>query len=208
MSFNPKQPRDKTGKWIDSESIKNYKSMQKKNIKYYTDSGSSVEDKYKNLNDEQKRIAESFVAINEGRHLNEISAIYNNGGTTKDVKLYLEDRGYNPKRLDQYLDVDNYMNLATPYNGHITRLLRDDRGIFDKFNEGDTMEFDRFTSFGKEGNEFKIKGGNLFLHIEKNTRGISIEHLMPYKEEREVLINKGKYKVIRKEEGHIFLEEI
>ena len=208
MAFDPKQPRDRTGKWIDSETIKNYKSLQKKNIKYYNEKGSEIKDKFKNLNEEQKEIVESFNAINDGRYLNEISAIFNNGGTVNDVKNYIEERGYNPKRLDQYLHVDNYMNLSKPYEGHITRLFRDDKGIFDKMDKNDIMEFDRFTSFGKEGNNFKIKGGNIILHIEKNTRGIDIENLMPFKEEREVLINKGKYKISKKEEGHIYLEEI
>jgi len=151
------------------------------------------------------------VSLNDGRWVNEISAIYNNGGTTQDVKNYISEKGYNENRLNQFLHIDNYMNLKPAYDGEITRLIRDDREIFNKFNIGEEMNFDRLTSFGKAGNEFKIKGGNLRIHIEKNTRGKDISNLMPFKEEQEVLINGGKYRIIDKKEGsinHIYLQEV
>ena len=211
MAFDKNQPRDKAGRWINAGSIKDYKKLENKEIKHYNKSGSENIDKYKGLSEEQIEIVQSFEAINDGRYINEISAIMNNGGTLNDVKNYVADKGYNEKRIDQYFHVTNYMQMKKPYEGEITRLLRDDRGVFESFNVGDEMNFDRLTSFGKEGNDFKIKGGNLIIHISKNTRGIDISNLMPFKEEMEVLVDAGKYKVVDKKEGgknHIYLEEI
>ena len=211
MAFDKNQPRDKAGRWINAGSIKDYKKLENKEIKHYNKSGSENIDKYKGLSEEQIEIVQSFEAINDGRYINEISAIMNNGGTLNDVKNYVADKGYNEKRIDQYFHVTNYMQMKKPYDGEITRLLRDDRGVFESFSVGDEMKFDRLTSFGKEGNDFKIKGGNLIIHISKNTRGIDISNLMPFKEEMEVLVDAGKYKVVDKKEGgknHIYLEEI
>ena len=211
MAFDKNQPRDKAGRWINAGSIKDYKKLENKEIKHYNKSGSENIDKYKGLSEEQIEIVQSFEAINDGRYINEISAIMNNGGTLNDVKNYVADKGYNEKRIEQYFHVTNYMQMKKPYEGEITRLLRDDRGVFESFNVGDEMNFDRLTSFGKEGNDFKIKGGNLIIHISKNTRGIDISNLMPFKEEMEVLVDAGKYKIIDKKEGnknHIYLEEI
>jgi hypothetical protein len=206
MSFNSEHPRDKTGRFINKTSIANYEKLQNKEIEHWTKSGSSNPNKYKGLNKEQKDIVDSFEQINSNRTLNEISALANNG---VDFKTITEK--YGEERVKQYLHVDNYMKLKKPHEGEITRLLRDDRDVWNKFNVGDNMEFDRFTSFGEKGNEFKIKGGNLRLHIVNNTRGKSISNLMSAKEEKEVMIDKGKYKVVKKEEGsinHIYLEEI
>jgi hypothetical protein len=203
MSFDSEHPRDKTGKFINKTSVQNYEKLQTKDIQHWTKSGASNPNVYKGLNKEQKEIVDSFKKIDESRILNEISALSNNGVDFKTIK-----EKYGEENVKSYLHVDNYLKSSPPYEGHITRLMRDDRGVFDKFNVGDSMEFDRFTSFGEKGNNFKIRGGNLTLHIEKNTRGKSIKNLMAEKEEREVLLDAGKYKVIDKYSGHIFLEEI
>jgi len=203
MSFNSEHPRDKTGKFINKKSVENYEKLQSKDIQHWTKSGSRNKDAYKGLNKEQKEIADSFKMIDENRILNEISALANNGIDFKTIK-----EKYGEESVKQYLHVDNYLKFSPPYNGHITRLMRDDRGIFYKFNVGDNMEFDRFTSFGEEGNHFYIREGNLTLHIEKNTRGKSIKNLMVEKHEQEVLLDAGKYRVTDKYSGHIYLEEI
>ena len=211
MSFNSDHPRDKSGKFISKASVQNYEKLQNKNIEHFDKWGSTNDDKYKGLNKEQKDIVDSFGSFDSNRSINEISALDNNG---VDFKTITEK--YGKERVDQYIHVTNYMQSLPAHKGEITRLIRDDSGVFNKFNVGDEMNFDRLTSFGEKGNEFKINGGNTRIHIKENTRGKNVKNLMRAKEEREVIINVGKYKVIEKiaadyadyNLNHIYLEEI
>jgi len=211
MSFNSEHPRDKTGKFINKKSVANYEKLHDKDIVYFDKWGGINENKYKGLNKEQREIVDAFDVINTSRSLNDISALDNNG---IDFKTITEK--YGSERVKQYLHVTNYMDSMPAYKGEITRLVRDESSVFKNFNVGDEMNFDRLTSFGEKGNEFKIQGGNLRIHIENNTRGKKISNLMHLKHEKEVLLNAGKYKVIKKIEAdhesynlnHIYLEEI
>ena len=220
--FSVKQKRDKSGRFAgDGHTTKktadegdisggggggDYISLQKKNIEHYTKSGSGNPDKYKGLNENQIEIVKSFEAMNDNRSINEISSLSNKGISKNEII-----KEYGVDDYKKYENVKNYIDKAPAYNGKIERLIRDDKGIFDSAKAGDTLEFNRLTSFGEEGNEFKIRGGDLKIHIEKNTKGKSIKNLMPFKEEKEVLINNGKYKILKKEVdnfNHIYLEEI
>lgn len=196
-------PRGADGRFISKQEIKDIKSLEKKSVEHWTKSGSKNPDKYKGLTKGQSATVDAFDAINDGRELNSISQEIASGKSFAEVS-----GGHSPEAMEKYRRVDNYMRVADKYEGHVTRLMRDDKGIFDMYNAGDTMTFDRLTSFGKEGNDFNIRGGNLTIHIERSTRGTSIEHLMQAKEEREILMPPGKYRVINKEPGHIYLEEI
>ncbi len=201
--YNPDQPRDEFGKWVGGKEEKDIKSLSGKEVNHYTESGSDNKEKYKNLNDNQKRIVKSFVQLNEHRTINDISRDMNNGVSHEKIK-----EEYTSERIQNYKDITNYMNLNDKYNGSIERLIRDDRGIYDEYKIGDTMTFDRLTSFGKEGNDFKIRGGNLRIHIEQSTKGTDISNLMPFKEEQEILLPPSKYNIINKTPGHIYLKEL
>ncbi|MDD4689061.1 MAG: hypothetical protein PHE51_04865 [Eubacteriales bacterium] len=206
MNFDKDHPRDKIGRFISKEDVEIHKDLMKKNIKTFNSDGSLNKDKLKGLNKKEIEIIDSFEQINSHRSLNEISYKINNGISVNEIK-----EQYSEKRFNDYINVDNHIKLSTPYKGEITRLIRDDNDIYKKLNVGDEMNFDRLTNFGEKGNEFKIKGGNLRIHIENNTRGVSVKNLMPFKEESEVLLNPGKYKIVKKVEkniNHIYLEEI
>lgn len=207
MGFNVNQPRDKTGKWIDTGLIKAYENLGEKDIKYYNKSGSGNENKFDGLNEDEIEIAKSFESLNDNREINEISMKMNQGIRHADIK-----KEYGGKKFKQYLHVTNYMDSQPPHTGEIIRKIRDDHDIFGKYKIGREMTVDRLTSFGEADNEFKIKGHDLTIHIENNTRGKSVKNLMPFKEEKEVLIDSGKYRVSNKtsdyDGNHIYLQEI
>jgi hypothetical protein len=169
------------------------------------------------------------IDINEENFFNIMAWTEDNDGIANSSIVKKIDKGIIDKEkniglkknhFEIYNTLKKYIQNAPKYNGEIFRVFEDFKDqLYDSVKENDIFEIDSMSSFSAPGGYLKHGSKerfNLKFIIANNTRGVDISPFSLYKHEKEIVIPKGKYKIIKKEKIEkewfdktiIYLEEI